>query len=585
MAAVVPWISKTHKADGKSVDIDHPEAACAVTRWLSDQNYLRDSDLRHARLLANDTGESLNVLLVKLGLVSEAHFAEALTRIFGLPLLSKTDYPDTAITEVSLSVRFLRQFHVLPVAIDKRSIALALGDPCDRYTRKAVHLASGKKIVAMAGMFSDIAQALDRLYSDGQSRMGKIAAAMDTDDCMEDDVEHLRDLASETPIIKIVNLILERAVKENASDIHIEPFPDRLNVRYRIDGMLRKVEAPPTHSTAAVTSRIKLMAQLNIAERRLPQDGRMKIRFQGKEIDARLSTAPTLYGESIVIRLLEGSNVALDYAALGFADHLRERYLKCLRQPHGIILVTGPTGSGKTTTLYTTLTTLNSPERKIITVEDPIEYHIDGINQIPVKPKIGFHFANALRSIVRQDPDVIMVGEMRDQETARIAIQAALTGHLVLSTLHTNDAVTGLTRLLDMGIENYLLASTVNAIIAQRLVRKLCPHCRQAYRPSMKILRESGLPEGSGSRSIRFFRAAGCAQCGNSGYKGRTVVIELLVLSEKIRALLNSQATSDAIRKQAIEEGMRPMRGDGLAKAQTGLTSLEEVLAVTEEPG
>ncbi len=369
---------------------------------------------------------------------------------------------------------------------------MAVLDSEDDFIQQSLRLATTKQVHVKVGILSEIDRALELQYGDGKSQMGQLSGGMDDDDSL-DDIEHLKDLASEAPVIRMVNLIFQRALETRASDIHIEPFDQQLIVRLRIDGVLQNIESPPASSTAAVISRIKLMAKLNIAERRLPQDGRIKIQMMGKEIDLRVSTTPTMYGESVVIRLLDKESVVFDFASLGFEAGNSEIFLEVLAKPHGIILITGPTGSGKSTTLYTALTQLNTSERKIITIEDPVEYQLNGVNQIQAKPQIGLTFASALRSIVRQDPDVIMIGEMRDLETARIAVQSALTGHLVLSTLHTNDAAGGLARLLDMGLDDYLLTSTVNGILAQRLVRKLCPHCKVAFPASPEVIKEKGL--------------------------------------------------------------------------------------------
>jgi len=376
---------------------------------------------------------------------------------------------------------------------------------------------------------------------------------------------------------------MQRAVESRASDIHIEPFENRLKVRYRIDGVLKEVEAPPARSTAAVISRIKIMAKLNIAERRLPQDGRIMLRVQGKELDLRVSTVPTVYGESVVMRILDRENVILDFESLGFGERELRRFLEVLHMPNGIILVTGPTGSGKTTTLYTALSQINQPEVKIITVEDPVEYQLEGINQIQVKPSIGLNFANALRSIVRQDPDVIMIGEMRDLETAKIAIQSALTGHLVLSTLHTNDAAGGVTRMLDMGVEDYLLSSTVNGILAQRLVRRLCPDCREPYEALPEMVREMRLDRFTDGDTVTLYKPVGCESCGGTGYKGRAAILELLIMSDPIRRLVMRRAESGDIFEAAQKDGMTSMYDDGLAKSVAGITTVEEVLRVTQE--
>ncbi|MBP8282707.1 MAG: Flp pilus assembly complex ATPase component TadA, partial [Chromatiaceae bacterium] len=391
-----------------------------------------------------------------------------------------------------------------------------------------------------------------------------------------------KDLASEAPVIRLVNQLIQKAVESRASDIHIEPFSDELKVRYRVDGILHEVPSPPVRSTAAIISRVKIMSKLNIAERRLPQDGRIPLRIQGKELDLRVSTVPTMFGESVVMRLLDKESVRFDLDALGFDGGPRARLDMIMEIPYGILLVTGPTGSGKSTTLYTVLSRLNTQERKIITVEDPVEYQIPGINQIQVKPAIGMTFSGALRSIVRQDPDIIMVGEMRDLETARIAVQSALTGHLVLSTLHTNDAASGVTRLLDMGVEEYLLTSTINGILAQRLVRRLCPFCRESYEPLPEVAAKvrNSLPDVD---AVQLYRATGCERCNNTGYRGRLVITEVLRMTDAIRRAVLEHATATVILRLAIEEGMATMYQDGLRKCLDGRTTLEEVLRVAEE--
>jgi general secretion pathway protein E len=444
-------------------------------------------------------------------------------------------------------------------------------------------MASGKNIIARVGIASEIENGIEKLLGGGRSAMGQIVENLGTDDESDlEDVEHLRDLASEAPVIRLVNLIMQRAVVARASDIHIEPFENRLKVRYRIDGVLQEVEAPPSKSTAAVISRIKIMARMNIAERRLPQDGRIMHRVQGKELDLRVSTVPTSHGESVVMRILDRESIVLDFDSLGFDDQLTTQFIKALEMPHGIILVTGPTGSGKTTTLYTALSALNTPERKIITVEDPVEYQLEGINQIQAKSSIGLDFAHALRAIVRQDPDVIMIGEMRDLETARIAIQSALTGHLVLSTIHTNDAAGGVTRMMDMGVEDYLLTSTVNAILAQRLVRTLDPAYREPYEVLPEMAREIGLTEFGEREQYTVYRPVTSVEIP-SGYRGRTSILELLTMSDPIRRLIMQRGTAGEIQNLAVNEGMRTMYQDGLNKCLQGITTLDEVLRVTQE--
>ena len=399
-----------------------------------------------------------------------------------------------------------------------------------------------------------------------------------------EDIEQLKDLASEAPVIRLVNLIISKAIEGRASDIHIEPFEKDLKVRYRIDGILYDVESPPKKLKAAIISRVKIMAKLNIAERRLPQDGRIKLKVLGKDIDLRVSTLPTMYGESVVMRILDKSNSDLyDIRRLGFpADSLSD--LEALiRRPHGILLVTGPTGSGKTTTLYSALDTINLPDKKIITIEDPVEYQMDGVNQIQVNPQIGLTFATGLRHIVRQDPDVIMVGEIRDLETAEIAIRAALTGHLVFSTLHTNDAPSAITRLVDMGAEDYLIASSLLGVLAQRLVRVICPHCRVEVFPVSEMLDEIGYRRGNGHDPHRFFEGRGCERCANTGFIGRVGIYELMLVNDELRKLTVGKADSGQIRKKALESGMRSLRDDGWLKVRQGMTTVSEVLRVTQE--
>ena len=459
-----------------------------------------------------------------------------------------------------------------------------MADPYNEYAIDALSLACGEPIKKLIGIASEIDHALERQFGSGKSLMGQIGDNVGSADDADDyDIEQLKDLASEAPVIRMVNLILQNAVDSRASDIHVEPFEQQLKVRIRVDGVLREIEAPPVRSTAAVISRIKIMANLNIAERRLPQDGRINLQVQGKDLDLRVSTVPTMYGESVVIRLLDKENIVLDFESLGFEGEVLKRYLSVLGLPHGIILITGPTGSGKTTNLYTSLHKLNTPERKIITVEDPVEYQLAGINQIQTKSQIGLTFANALRSIVRQDPDVIMIGEMRDLETAKIAVQSALTGHLVLSTLHTNDAAGGITRLLDMGLDDYLLTSTVNGILAQRLVRRLCPQCRKPKTALPEFVEELQLKKYKHEGPITLYSPVGCAECGGVGYKGRMAILEFLTMTDSVRRAVLAKQDASQIQEKAIDAGMETMYQDGVRKALSGLTTIEEVLRVCTE--
>lgn len=551
---------------------------------LIQQGKLSKQDLNKAiRMQKTSFDKSLPNLLIKLGLCSELDVANALSSCTQIPIVKAVDYPLQSPFSSDISVRFLKHYQVIGLASNDDEICVAISDPEEQFVFDALQLASGKKITAKIGLVSDINAALEVQFGNGKSQMDQIVGDLDEIEPDSEDLEHLKDLASEAPVIKMVNLIMQAAIEMQASDIHVEPFEKSLKVRLRIDGVLQDIEAPPVASTAAVLSRIKIMAKLNIAERRLPQDGRIKLQMLGKELDLRVSTIPTMYGESVVIRLLDKENVVLDFATLGLTGKHSQQFIDVLAQPHGIILITGPTGSGKSTTLYTALKQLNTAERKIITVEDPVEYQLDGINQIQAKPQIGLTFASALRSIVRQDPDVIMIGEMRDLETAKIAVQSALTGHLVLSTLHTNDAAGGITRLLDMGLEEYLLSSTVNGILAQRLVRKLCPECKEAYPVPDSVISEMNLRKFSDTDDIHLYKAVGCSACGDIGYKGRQAIIEFLQMSDSIRKQIMTHEEAGAIQKQAIKEGMSTIYEDGLLKALQGITTLDEVLRVTSE--
>ena len=552
-----------------------------IAALLLQRGKLKDADLVRARRLQEDAGGGLLALLGRLGLVSERDHAEACATELDLPLRSARDVPELPPEDVVLGVKFMKQYHVVPVAADATHVDVLLADPQDDYALDAVRLATGREPRPAVALRSEIDELIERWHGQGRSAMEGIVENAEGEAGF-DDVEHLRDLASEAPVIRLVNLIIQRAVELRASDIHIEPFETRLKVRYRIDGVLEEGESPPQNLTAAVISRIKIMAKLNIAERRLPQDGRIMLRVQGKELDLRVSSVPTAHGESVVMRLLDRETVVLDFGKLGFGPQFMPRFQKILEQPHGILLVTGPTGSGKTTTLYTALSRLNTPDVKIITVEDPIEYQIEGINQIQAKPQIGLDFANALRSIVRQDPDIIMIGEMRDLETAKIAIQSALTGHLVLSTLHTNNAAGGITRLLDMGVEDYLLTSTVNGIVAQRLVRRLEPVHAEQYPASPEEIEKFGLRRYQPQGEIFLYRPKPSA-LSPTGYLGRTTIMELLVMDDELRRAVMRHAGMDEIEKLARQGGMSTMYEVGIAKALRGETTIEEVLRVTED--
>jgi len=479
--------------------------------------------------------------------------------------------PMTPETE-RLAPRFLKQTRTMPVRVEGSTLVVAMADPLDFETRMAVRAATGMNGQVEIAPEQELADALDRHYAElkeeealVEGRDGEESAA---------DLEHLRDMASEAPVIRLVNAMIGQAVEKRASDIHIEPYEKEFRVRFRVDGVLQDQEPPPREMKAAIISRVKLMAKLNIAERRLPQDGRIKIKTIGREVDLRVSTLPTLYGESVVMRLLDRSaGDFYDLRNLGFDDHMLRRMEHFTSLPHGIFLVTGPTGSGKSTTLYSALKRINQPDKKIITIEDPVEYQMDGINQIHVNTQIGLTFATGLRHIVRQDPDVIMVGEIRDYETAEVAIRSALTGHFVYSTLHTNDAPSAITRMTDMGVENYLICSSVVAVLAQRLVRVICPNCRA----------EAGERITPDGETIMTYKGAGCDRCFGTGYKGRIGIFEMMEMNDKLRKLVMANADASDLTVQARKGGMRTLREDGWMKVAGGVATADEVVRVTQE--
>jgi general secretion pathway protein E len=554
---------------------------------LVEQGRLTAEDLRRIRRVQQERGERLERLLVDLGFIAENDFIPLLSTFFGVRAITRQEFPSTPVPLDSLNLNFLRHERILPLEIRDGTMSVAMADPGDFYSLQGLQLATNLRIEPVLARERDIVEALDEYYSNGavakggpQQDGGEGEVEYLSED--EEDVDRLRDLASEAPVIRLVNVLINRAVEQRASDIHIEPFEQELKVRYRIDGVLHDVETPQRRLQAAIVSRVKIMAKLNIAERRLPQDGRIKIRIMGRENDLRVSTLPTLYGESVVMRILDRSSIVLDLEHLGFLSDTLTAFNQLIVRPHGMILVTGPTGSGKTTTLYGALHKINSPDKKIITIEDPVEYQLSGVNQIHVKPQIGLTFANGLRSIVRQDPDVIMVGEIRDAETAEIAIQAALTGHLVFSTLHTNDAAGAVARLLEMGVEDYLIASSLLGVLAQRLVRRLCERCRLAVHGGVE-----GLPELLGGSAnggeVVTYEAQGCENCSGTGYRGRSGIYELLMVRDEVRELILKHASADAIKTEATRCGMRTLREDGWLKVRAGATSVAEVLRVTQE--
>ena len=572
-------LSQTAEVRAAEQDEDFAEA---FARRLAEANLLDSGSLDRARRAAATTGERFDHVLAKLGLVPEAALLETLASHLGTGVATARDMPAAPVLPEIIRPQFVRSRQVLPLAAEDSRLAVAAVDPFDEEPQRALAYLTGRSVSILLISAGDFAHAVQALYSErGQARQDPFDPRVE--EASEMDVQRLRDIANEAPFIRLVNQIIADAVEDRSSDIHIEPGINGVAVRYRIDGHLRQAQLLASGLRAAVTSRLKIMAKLDIAERRMPQDGRIKIPVRGVDIDFRVSTIPTAYGESVVMRILDRSRVELDFVKLGF-DSDRIAALEALMdQPNGIVLVTGPTGSGKTTTLYAALKRLNRPDVKVFTVEDPIEYQIARINQVQVHPAIGLDFPHALRSILRQDPDIIMIGEIRDLETARIAIQASLTGHLVLSTLHTNSSAATVTRLIDMGIENYLLASTVNGILAQRLVRRLCPHCAAPHPNALQWRQhiEREIPGHDSSREIKVLKPTGCEACHATGFSGRIAIAELMTMTEEKRGLVLAGTADAELEAAARRSGMRTMYEDGLDKVARGLTTIEEVLRVT----
>ena len=539
---------------------------------LIGRKLISQEDLERALELQKERGDKIGKTLVDMGFIAMRDVLAALSEQLEVPLVAIDAPPFVSAETEALSPRFLRQFRCLPLSREDHTITLAMADPLDVETIAAVRHCTGLKISTVLAPEQEIVDAIDKYYGESAAR-----SEADFDfqaGEMSEDLEHLRDMASEAPVIRLVNAIIASAVEKRASDIHLEPFEKDFRIRYRVDGVLYSQDPPPRELKAAMISRVKLMAKLNIAERRLPQDGRIKIKTLGREVDLRVSTLPTLYGESVVMRLLDRSaGDFYDLGRLGFDNYMLGRMEYYTSLPHGIFLVTGPTGSGKSTTLYSALKRINQSDKKIITIEDPVEYQMDGINQLHVNTQIGLTFAQGLRHIVRQDPDVIMVGEIRDRETADIAIRSSLTGHFVFSTLHTNDAPSAITRLTDMGMENYLITSSVVAVLAQRLVRVICEHCKA----------ESGTRIAPDGNPVVCYAGRGCERCFGSGYKGRMGIFELMELGDEIRQLIMKNADAASITNVARRNGMRNLREDGWLKVMTGVTTADEVMRVTQE--
>jgi general secretion pathway protein E len=555
---------------------------------LIEQGAVSESIIEKARERQRD-GKRLGDVLQEMGAIDGKVWAQAVASHFGLPFIEQLPDDGTAAECASvLPINFAKRYQLLPVRKEGESIVVAAADPSVLGPIDDVRVLLHKPIKVVVAPGPTIVDAINRVYDLASNSASDLMEGLDEErlELMATEFEETQDLLDadeEAPIIKLINSLLFQAVKDRASDIHIEPFERDLTVRFRIDGILYDIISPPKRFQPVIISRVKIMAGLNIAEKRLPQDGRIRIKLAGKDVDIRVSTVPTAYGERVVMRLLDRSATILQLNELGLNGHKLELVDTLIHQSHGIVLVTGPTGSGKTTTLYAGLSRINTTDKNIITIEDPIEYQLHGVGQIQVNPKIELTFASGLRSILRQDPDVIMVGEIRDAETAKIAIQAALTGHLVFSTLHTNDSCGAITRLIDMGIEPFLVASSVIAVMAQRLVRRVCPSCREPYRPSVEELRQLGLSADRLEGATVYRTGPTCPDCKHTGYRGRLGIHELLVVDDEVRNLTMKAADSASIRRVAAAKGMNSLREDGSEKVLAGLTTVEEILRVTQE--
>lgn len=577
-------------AAAESMDAAPPMSDMQLGAILRRRNLVGEDALQEALTSQAERGGRLGDILLSQKALSERHLQEALAEQLGLPIVEKIEHrniPDDLITKVPIN--FAKQYKLVPLARDDDgSVEVACVDPLELAALDdlAVLLAAPLRLVVAPSEV--VIGAINQVYDRGTAHAAAAMEEMAHDELsvFAQDIEEavdLLDAEDEAPIIRLVNSLISQAVKEHASDIHIEPAERDLTVRFRIDGILYEKIRPPKKLQASIVSRVKIQAGLNIAEKRLPQDGRIRIKIAGKDIDIRVATVPTSYGERITMRLLDRSNILLDLTDLGFSPDNYAAMGGLVKKSHGIILVTGPTGSGKTTTLYACLSTINKPDLNILTIEDPVEYQLDGVSQTQVNSKINLTFASGLRSFLRHDPDVIMVGEIRDLETAEIAIQAALTGHLVLSTIHTNDAPGAITRLVDMGVEPFLVASSVIGILAQRLVRTLCPHCKESYAGSPEEARELGLSADVVGSAPTFWRGRGCPLCFGTGYQGRLGIYELMLPTDDIRQLILQNVDSNTIKKKAMAQGMRTLREDGARKALVGITSSAEVLRVTQE--
>jgi type IV pilus assembly protein PilB len=541
---------------------------------------LLDADqLELARAEQAKTKSSLGRVLIELGMISEGALVAALAKQIGLAYVDLTETQIDPVAAAAISENLCRRYSCIPIAYEDNKIVVAMSDPANVFAIDDIRTITGMEVKAVVTTRTDVMNAIGNMQRMDQS-VEDFAAQAAAEEAEIDDLSKVKELVEDAPIVKFVNLLITQAVQERASDIHIEPQEREMRIRTRIDGVLHEVMRSPKSIQSGVISRLKIMSDINIAERRIPQDGRVGLVVGGKAVDLRVATLPTVYGEKVVIRILNKSSVMLNLQDLGFSEHNYTRFESSFTKPYGMILVTGPTGSGKSTTLYATLNILNSAEKNIITVEDPVEYRLPGVNQIQINPKAGLTFASALRSILRSDPDIVLIGEIRDRETAQIAVEAALTGHLVLSTLHTNDAPSAISRLNEMGIEPFLVSSAVDCVLAQRLIRVLCDRCKEPYLPTEESLIEAKIPIPPDGDLPKLYRAVGCSHCSKTGYRGRLAVHEVMLKSEEIERLTAERRSSEEIGRIARAQGMTTLRDDGLAKVLEGKTSIEEIMRV-----
>ncbi|HTS18385.1 MAG TPA: type II secretion system ATPase GspE [Verrucomicrobiae bacterium] len=560
-----------------------------LSELVRERNLLTGEQFREIEEEHERTGKSLSQVMVDFGLVTEEQLLRAVAEHLNLEYLNLEDIDLEQAVLRSIPPSVARMYGAVPVSVNGNMVTVAVMDPYNPQVVGELSFILGKDVQVAVAPVKQIEAAIQRYFAEDSESLKDVLTDMEDQLTSAEAVETatktggtaaLEELASQAPIVRFVNAILFKAIQDRASDIHFEPFEDEFKVRYRVDGALYEMAPPPKHLALPIISRVKVMSNLNIAERRLPQDGRIQLNLAGKQIDLRVSTLPTQFGESVVLRVLDRSVVNLEMESLGMPTGIYDQTKEVIKVPNGIFIVTGPTGSGKTTTLYSCLKRINTVDVKLLTAEDPVEYDIEGIMQVPINDAIGLTFARALRSFLRQDPDIIMVGEMRDLETAQISIQASLTGHLVFTTLHTNDSPGAVTRMIDMGVEPFLISSTLQAVLAQRLVRVICKKCRVAFEPSETVLTQLGLTK-EDTAGRPFYYGKGCMECNETGYHGRKGLFELLVITEPIRELINMRAPSGVLRGRALELGMRTLREDGIRSILDGETTVEEVLKYT----